>query len=546
MKMESGIERTANTLHDVVIIGGGITGAAIAYEAASRGLSAALFEKSDFGGATSAATSKLIHGGLRYLANGEFGIIRESLKERRVLSNIAPNYVYPIPCLLPHYRHSPVKVRKTALRIAMVVYDILSAGKNNTWDGSKGLPVHASLGREETLRREPLVPGEGLTGAFLYYDCDSISPERLTLAFIKSALARGAAAHNYAKVEEFTRDGKGRITGVTVRDLAGSGSHTVRGRCVINCAGPWADQVLELAAKGSHGHALRRSEGIHLLVPRMAGDHMLGVQAPGRQRFFIRPWRNHSLIGTTDSEYGGDPDGYRVMRKSIEDLLENVNAFFGRELVRYSDIRAAYGGLRPLVDNQTEKTYTSSRKYEIYDHAGDGCDGLLTVEGGKYTTSRNLAEQLVALAGKKIGAPLAPVVSDATRLHGCEIPDLERFMERCGNDYSDFSPETADFIGRHYGTESGDVIALARSAPGLAEQVNESGEIMAQVAYAVSHERAVTLTDILKRRTGIGLLGYPGDRVIEKIAVLAGEMLSWDAKRKDAEMDAARNAMIVP
>ncbi len=546
MFMKRSIRNNGNAPYDIIVIGGGITGAAVAYEAASRGLSAALFEKSDFGGATSAATSKLIHGGLRYLANGELGIVRESLKERRVLSNIAPNLVYPMPCLLPHYRHFPLYMRKTSLKIAMVLYDALSAGKKNTWDRNKALPVHRSLGTDETLRLEPLIPSQGLTGAFMYYDCDSISPERLTLAFVKSALSRGASAANYAKVEEFILADHGGIKGVVVRDLMTNGTHSIYGRCVINCAGPWADQVLGLAMKGKAGHGIRRSEGIHLVVPRIAGDFLLGLQAPWGERFLIRPWRNHSLIGPTDREFPGDPDDYRVTRASTEDLIDRINRLFGYELVRYRDILSVYGGLRPLVETQTDGTYASSRRYEIYDHAGERRDGLITVEGGKYTTSRNLAEKVVALAAKKLGHRAGPVVSDREYLCGCEIPDIDRFMEQRKKEFGDFHPATVEYIVRHYGTACIDILDSARKSRRHAEQLNESGEIMGQVEYAVTRESAMTLTDILKRRTGIGLLGYPGDGVVEKTAVLAGELLGWDDKRRDAEMSAVRKALTVP
>lgn len=546
MKMRRAIDESGKGIYDLVIIGGGITGASIAYEAALRGLSVSLFEKSDFGGATSAATSKLIHGGLRYLANGEFGIVRESLQERRVLSNIAPNLVYPMPCIIPHYTHYPLYMRKGSLKIGMILYDLLSAGKKSTWDHSKKLPSHVSLGKNEVLEKEPFFPEKGLTGGVLYYDCDSISPERLTLAFIKSAHAFGASVCNYARVDDFIKDDNNRIGGIMVRDIIGGGTHPVRGRCIVNCAGPWADLVLGMATNGSLNRTIRRSEGIHLLTKRLAGDILISFRSARGRNFFIRPWRGHSLIGTTDREYQGDPDSYRVTRESIEDFLLDINSCFEREVIAYCDILACYGGLRPLVETGTEGTYSSSRRYEIYEHDDDGFEGLITVEGGKYTLSRSLAEKVVSRVGKKLGKNLNRARSADVHLNGCSITNMEEFMERGRREYNDFPPETVDQILRHYGSESGEVFKLAKNDSHLAEQVNESGEIMAQVEYAVSNEMAMTLSDILRRRTGIGQLGYPGDEQMLRVAGMAASMLSWNEKKKEREMIAARDLMRVP
>jgi len=383
--MERFIEKYNNEQFDVVVIGGGITGATMAYEAATRGMKQALLEKKDFSWATSAATSKMIHGGLRYLVNGEIGLVRESLRERRVLENIAPNFVYPWPMMMTHYK-KPLRNNKWVAKIGMLIYDALSYDKNFTWDACKKIPFHKTIAGEEVLRQEPHVRAEGLTGASIFCDCVSIFPERLTLAFIKSAVAHGAKVSNYSKVKGFILDNGKHITGVKVEDLFSGKTHSVYGDVTINCGGPWADILLGLAkTEGSVSSTLRRSEGIHIITSKqlLSGNYTIGSMTPAGRHFFLIPWRNHTLIGTTDKPFNGNPNDYRVTRESIMELIDEVNSSFGDGKLSYADVKHTYGGLRPLVEKETSETYSSSRKYEIYDNKNDGIDGLVTVEGGK-------------------------------------------------------------------------------------------------------------------------------------------------------------------
>ncbi len=359
-------------------------------------------ERHDFGSKTSAATSKLIHGGLRYLANFELGLVRESLKERRILENIAPNFVYPIPNMILTDNTS-MKNKKFVLKIGMILYDILSFDKFLTWDKSKRLPCHRMLSVEETLSTEPHTAREGLTGSIVYYDCASLYPERLTLAFIKSAQANGADAANYTEVTGLIKEGDA-ITGIKARDLIKKKNTEIKARVIINCAGPWADHVLTFASGHSHGEVMRRSEGIHIITKKLVNRHLVSAMTPSGRHIFIIPWRNHSLIGTTDKEYVGSPDDWKITKQSIDELISEVNQSFGPELnVKYNDVLFTYGGLRPLVEDQTDDVYESSRKYEIFNHSSDGLSGLITVEGGKYTTSRNLAANVMKLVCKTLG-----------------------------------------------------------------------------------------------------------------------------------------------
>jgi glycerol-3-phosphate dehydrogenase len=532
--------------YDIIIIGGGITGASVAYEAASRGFSVALLERDDYGSKTSAATSKLIHGGLRYLANMEFGLVRESLRERRILENIAPNFVYPIANMIVSDRQS-LKTRKNILKIGMILYDILSFDKRWTWDKSKKLPCHSMLSREETIKKEPALSHENLTGSLIYYDCASISPERLTLAFIKSAQGAGADSANYMEVTGFIKNGDS-VEGVSVTDKIKNRKLEIKGKITINCAGPWADRVLSLSANSANGEVLRRSEGIHIITKGIVNTHLVTTVTPSGRHIFIIPWRGHSIIGTTDKEYIGNPDDWRITKESINELIMDLNASFGGHIqISYDDVLFCYGGLRPLVEDQTESVYQTSRKYEIYDNEIDGLNRLITVEGGKYTTSRNLAEQVMILVSQKMNEKKVKSITAKDYLKGCEIEDMNAFFTHARDKYKLMTDEkTVDYLAGIYGTELDALMAIAVKDKKMLQPLNNNGDILAQVVYAVKYESACTLSDIVFRRTGIGTLGNPGKKSIKLAAETAGSILKWDADRIKKEIKDAEKLLQIP
>jgi glycerol-3-phosphate dehydrogenase len=543
--MERHTEHMKGETFDLIVIGGGITGAAIAYEAASRGLSVALFEKGDFSEATSAASSKLIHGGLRYLSNMEYRLVRESLMERRIMSNIAPNFVYPFPMLFPHYRSS-LKSNKWLTRIGLVIYDFLATGRNNTWDPSKRIPSHKAISPEDALRFQPIIKGNGLTGASLFYDCISICPERLALAFIKSALHHGARAANYARVTEFLLENK-RVCGVRVQDLLMEMDFKVKARVTINCAGPWADHVFALLPKDENAAHLQRSEGIHIITRQLTkDDSIVGAITPGGRHCFLIPWRGHTLIGTTDKPYLGHPDDYRVTRSSIEELIHEINGSFNGLNLTLDDVLYSYGGLRPLVESRRKETYRSSRRYEIHDNALDGITGLLTVEGGKWTTSRGLAEKAVDRLREKGGFSVGPSLSGRRYLKSCEIKNFNNFLNRMKEENPDFTENTIDCLTRLYGTQCEIVLSLAREENELAQPLNEDGELLAQVVYGVRYEMARTLKDIVLRRTGIATLGDPGKEILTRVARVMARELKWNEQKVSEEIENTIDFLKIP
>jgi len=536
-----------NDTFDVIVIGGGISGAAIAYEAATRGLRVALFEKGDFCEATSAASSKLIHGGLRYLANMEYGLVRESLRERRILENIAPNFVYPLPMLFPHYR-SQLKSNKWLVKIGLTLYDLLAFDKGRTWDPGKKIPHHTTLSAGRARRLQPLLKPGGLTGASLFYDCLNIFPERLALAFIRSAMAHGAQVANYARVSGFLLDSaQTTVQGVKVEDLIHSRTFEIRGKVTLNCAGPWVDSVLAMTRSSENHHRLQRSEGIHIITePVINATSAVSAITPKGRHCFLIPWRGHTLIGTTDKPYEGHPDDYRVTRRSIEELIVAVNASFDGLSLTLADVRHCYGGLRPLVETQTAETYKSSRKYEIHDHAGEGLDHLISVEGGKWTTSRHLAEKVIDLVREKTALPIPPSVSERKYLEGSAIRDMDTFLRQAIAANRDFAEDTVAYLGQIYGTLYPEVLDLARQDKTLAEPLNAQGDILAQAVYAARHETTHTLTDIVLRRTGIATIGSPGEAILRRVAETVAPELGWDDTRIQQEVSKTAAFLKIP
>jgi glycerol-3-phosphate dehydrogenase len=519
------LERMANTPHDLLIIGGGITGACVAWDGALRGLRVALVEREDFGGATSAATSKLIHGGLRYLQQKEFALVRESLHERRILELIAPHMVYPIPFLLPVYRGGKGKV---PLTLGMIVYELLAYDKGRIDDRSKRIPTHRDLAAEEVLEMEPSVSAEGLTGGILYYDCQMFSPERLTLEFLLSAADRGAAMANYAGASAFLLDGD-RVCGARVEDRITGTRLEVRAGVVANVTGPWADLLLEtLPGKARTSAHLVRSKGIHVITRPLTHKSALVLITPEGRHIFVIPWRGHSLIGTTDTPYAGHPDELTVTEEERHDVL------------------SFYAGLRPLVERDGQlDTYRASRRYEIFDHADEGLSGLFTVIGGKYTTARSLASKLIDRVFQAMGEEPPECKTEAIPLHGGNVGRCDSFLRRVVETQGGLlPPPVLENLVRSYGARYEDVMNLVHEDAELRRPMHpELPEIGAQVVHAVRREMALSLADVVFRRTGLGTLKHPGRASLERACDLMARDLGWRRSRRRAELERVERAL---
>lgn len=539
--MNRELQGMARTRHDLLIVGGGITGACVAWDASLRGLRVALVERGDFGAATSAATSKLIHGGLRYLRQMELGLVRESLHERRILEVIAPHLVYPIPFLIPAYKG---RQGRAPLTLGMIVYELLAYDRAHVDDPTKRIPGHRGLSPAEVLELEPAVEREGLTGGVLYYDCQVFSPERLTLEFLLSAAQRGAHLANYAQAVEFLFDGK-RLGGALVEDRISGRRHEIHASAVVNATGPWADLMLQGLPGLRHraAHRLVRSKGIHLITrPLTRGNALVLITEEGRHIFLI-PWRGRTLIGTTDTPYEGHPDDLEVTESEIATFLGEVNRAYPSAALTPEDVMAFYAGLRPLVDPETRsETYRASRRYEIQDHREEGLPGLFTAVGGKYTTSRSLARKLVDQIFQFLGDEPPACKTETTPLWGGNIGIYSSFLHRASDAEGDVvPPPVLENLVRNYGSRYGEVLDLAREEPELGRTLHpELPEVGAQVVHAVRREMAFHLTDVILRRTGIGTVGDPGEQCLRRVCDLMARELGWRKSQAKAEMEQAR------
>lgn len=528
---------------DLVVVGGGITGACIARDAALRGLRVALLEKDDFAHATTAASSKLIHGGLRYLQNLEIGFVRQGLRERRAWSNIAPHMVHPLPFLIPTTGRGVKK--RAIMHLALSAYDVLAYDRNRLDDPGKAIPAHGNLGREEAIALEPGLAALDITGAMRFHDCQMHAPERLALECVLDAARAGACVLNQAEVAAFLREGDA-VRGVAVRDRAHPGApFEARARLVVNASGPWADLLLGGLADRPPARRLIRSKGIHLVTRAITRDHAIAVQTAAGH-FFLLPWRGHTLIGTTDTLFEGDPDRVDVTEAEIRAFLAVVNAGYPAARLAREDVLHFYGGLRPIVDTEGggggcgggdgDGAYGASRAAEVYDHAVEGVGGLITAIGGKWTTSRALAEEVVDRALVKLGLPKRPCPTATTPTHGGHTGPLDAYLAAAVAAAPGHPPETVAHLVGQYGSAHGAVIAIAAEDPALARPLGPGApDIGAQVAHAARHEMALHLDDVLFRRTGIGTLGPPAPAVVDRcVAIMAAE-LGWDAAAQAAE-----------
>ena len=393
------------TTYDVIIIGAGINGAGIARDAAMRGLKVLLLDKGDVAGGTSSASTRLIHGGLRYLEHFEFRLVRESLREREILLRIAPHLVRPLPIAIPIYKQG--KRGRATIRAGMIAYDLLSTGKS--------LPRHRMLSRSETLKESPGLNPEGLLGSALYFDAQVEFPERLVSANVKSAKEHGAEVLTHAAVTKVLAE-NGNVTGVefSIKDETRSAHAGV----VINAAGPWVDLVLERVPAESE-RLIGGTKGSHIVVPPFPGASKYGIYLEARsdsRPFFIIPWDGKYLIGTTDVRVEGDPDQVRTESWEIDYLISETNFAFPSARLTADQILFTYVGVRPLPWTSNEDEQSITRRHFIREHPK--LRNLFSIVGGKLTTYRSLAEECVDLIFRKLGRPSPPCTTADKPLTG--------------------------------------------------------------------------------------------------------------------------------
>lgn len=483
-----------STEFDVLVIGGGSNGTAIARDAAMRRLKVALVEKDDFGYGTVSRSTRLIHGGLRYLELLDFGLVREGLRERDILLRTAPHLVRPLAFFLPVYEHGRVGLSK--LRLGMWLYDLLS------WD--KSLPRHRFLSSSEATAMEPLLNSNGLKGAFIFYDGHVSMSERLCLEAALQASAHGATVANHSRAQRLRK--RGDLFHVSVRDELTGQTYEVRARTVVNATGPWADEVND-ALIGRSGPHLRRTKGIHLLVPRLSDRAIVLLAESDGRLFFAGPWREYTYIGTTDTDFNGDLDRTRAEEDEVDYLLRETKRVFPE--ADLSRVHFTTAGVRPLVrDPRARHEGEVSRKHRVLHHLEDGLPGYISVLGGKITNMRSVAEETVDELVRFLSAHAEPCTTREALFPGGMHPDMARFKEKLSVHYAPhgIGKETVASIVDLYGTVAPEVLNMAVADPELAEPISkESPDIWAQVAFSVRNEWAYTTSDFLLRRSALGL-----------------------------------------
>ena len=487
---------------DVLVIGGGITGAGVALDAASRGLRTALVERDDFASGTSSKSSKLVHGGLRYLQQKEFRLVYENLYERQIILRNAPHLVRVLPFLIPVLSRDGLINPKIARALgwALWLYDVTG--------GARIGKLHKRISKEQALEHMPTMPADILAGAYLYYDAQA-DDARLTLTIARTAAEHGAVVANRAGVTGLRKDTSGRVRGATV--VADGNEIEVQARVVVNAAGVWADDVRALD-EGTHPDSIRPAKGIHITVPwgRVRNDIAAIVPVPkDRRSIFVVPWGDFTYIGTTDTDYDGPIDDPQCTPDDITYLVDAMNLVL-RTPITHDDIVGTWAGLRPLVKGGSvgEKTSDLSRRHAL--RTSDS--GVISITGGKLTTYRRMAADTVDAVTEHIGRG------------GSSTTKRLRLLGAVGSAPAD------DHLARRYGSVAADVLELIEADASLGELLVPGLPYRkAEAVYATRHEMATTLDDVLSRRTRARLLARDATATVaEDVARLIAPELGWD------------------
>ena len=514
------LERLRTTAFDVLVVGGGVTGTGIALDAATRGLSTALVEQRDLSSGTSSRSSKLLHGGLRYLEQYDFGLVREALRERDLhVTTLAPHLARPVSFLFPL---TGAAWERAYVGAGIALYDTLG--------GARNMPAHRHLTRTGALRLAPALRADALRGAIRYYDAQ-VDDARHTMEIGRTAAAYGATIVTSAQVVGFLREGE-RVVGAHVEDRETGERLAVRARQVVNATGVWTDDVQELVGRGRI--RVRASKGVHLVVPRdrIISDSGL-ILRTATSVLFVIPWGRHWIIGTTDTDWDLDLAHPAASRADIDYLLDHVNAVL-RHPLTHDDVEGVYAGLRPLLSGESDATSTLSREHAVATTA----PGLVTIAGGKYTTYRVMAKDAVDLVARSLPGRVPDCVTDRTPLLGAAgyhalLNQRHELAARSGLHVA----RIEHLLGR-YGSLITELLALIDQDASLADPIpGAEDHLRVEAVYAASHEGALHLDDVLTRRTRISIETFDrGIGAAPHVARLLATVLSWDDDRVAREV----------
>ncbi|AWK10694.1 glycerol-3-phosphate dehydrogenase/oxidase [Streptomyces spongiicola] len=511
---------------DVLVVGGGVVGAGTALDAVTRGLSTAIVEARDWASGTSSRSSKLIHGGLRYLEMLDFALVREALKERGLLlERIAPHLVKPVPFLYPLRHRGWERVYAGA---GVALYDAMSVSSGH----GRGLPVHRHLTRGQALRAAPCLRKDALVGALQYYDAQ-MDDARYVANLVRTAAAYGALAAGRAPVLGFLREGE-RVVGARVRDVETGEEYEIRAKQVVNATGVWTDDTQAMIGERGQFH-VRASKGIHLVVPKDRIHSATGlILRTEKSVLFVIPWGRHWIVGTTDTEWDLDKAHPAASSADIDYLLAQVNSVLAVPLTR-DDVEGVYAGLRPLLAGESEATSKLSREHTV----AHPVPGLVVVAGGKYTTYRVMAKDAVDEAVHGLDRRVAECVTEDVPLLGAE-GYRALWNARAGiAQRSGLHVARVEHLLNRYGSMTEELLELVTADPGLGRPLTGADDYLrAEVVYAASHEGARHLDDVLTRRTRISIETFDrGVRSARECAELMAPVLGWDKGQIEKEVE---------
>jgi len=531
---------------DVVVVGGGICGAAIAWDAAQRGLSVALVERGDFGGATSANSLKVVHGGIRYLQHLDVKRVRESSRERSALLRIAPHLVQLLPVVIPTFGHA--RRGGEVLAAGFFLLNLLTSDRNRgVSDPARQVPAARLISRAERREWLPDSAAPRPTGAGVFWDGQLYNPPRLVWEFIRTAGRAGALVANYCEVDGFLHRGT-RLEGVAVQDRLGGGRFEVRARVIVNAAGPFAERLHVQAGLGRSGQ-IPLSRDLALVIRRpLVRKRALAVQTKyrdpsavlsrGPRHLFLVPWREVTLIGVNSVIYRGDPLGLTVTHEEVQGFLDEINHAEPALALTPDDVALVLAGLLPIsASNLVDGDVSFGKRPLIVDNArSDGVEGLITAVTNRYTIARLVAERVVDLVFRKLGKEAPRCRTAEIPLCGGDMDSLAELVREVVQRTGDHRPDTAEQLARNHGSAYGDVHRVVSREPQWGETIGTSHTLKAEVIHAVREEMAAKLGDCVFRRTDLGTAGDPGASALMTCAELMAGELGWSRERVESEL----------
>jgi glycerol-3-phosphate dehydrogenase len=528
------VDRLSSDTFDVLVVGGGVYGLAVAYDAAQRGLSVALIERDDFGSGASFNHHRTIHGGLRYLQHFAVGRARESVRERRTIARIAPHTVRPLSFAVPLYR-SLVR-GKLAMHAGFLLDRFVSAGRNRGVPPSHRLPAGRVVSRGTAIQRYPGLRRQRLTGAAVFYDYVTLEPDRLTFAFAIAAVEHGATIANHVDALEPIVESR-RVVGVRARDVLDGRKFDIAARVTVNATGSQVDRLLKPLGINS---GIPMFKVMNLVTSRDAGEEALAGRSLLGRNLFLVPWRERALFGTWESQTTCDPCDAKVDEREVASFVTELNQAFPSLDLTLKDVTLVHRGVVPAAVGGG-KVSLEGRDL-VRDHAGQGIDGLVSVVGTKYTTARAVAERVTDLLLAKSGRAPAACRTASIALPGGTLRDVGLAIADARREHDAGLPsDTIPHLIAAYGSRYRDVLDIADRPEWRKRIAKDSPVIGAELVWAVRKEMAITLADAVIRRTPVGALGYPGDEALERAATIVGTELKWSDARRRQEIESVRS-----